>query len=203
MSSSDNKEAEVLLADEIEENFIIVEIAGCFWVQTKPKSRLPYLNVPMESFKFCCWTKSHGQKMGLQVDDQVIRRSHEYVIGRSVDSWCQSNEMTSAIEEHAVVSVIVSWFDDWCRKQEEHGREKIYRGRFRTFYDDLSAFTARSSKKIQGQFPRSSNVLSRKIKELNPILISSGVEVLLPKRDNQGRRVVVSVAGEALSLIHI
>ena len=138
MSGTNVKNTAKRIADAIIDNFEISETPNCFWVKTKPGSSFPNLQVPLKGLKFSCWIKGYAcEDLGEQIDNQIVELSCEYVIGRSVGSWCQSNDVTLAIEEHAVVDVIVSWFDDWCRRQEERDLGTVYTGRFGSFFDEL------------------------------------------------------------------
>lgn len=197
MSNQTPKNLPVLVSGLVVKNFDVFEVSGEFWLKTKPTSECPPMHCRLNSYNFSCWLKLLCVFHADPVSDQLIVKIRELVIGRSVGSWSMSSPVTDEIEKHLVVLALTTWFEDWQSRRSSQAGSKVYQGRFGAFYKDFRDFTERNFvRRAITEFPRSANVLSRKLRELAPIIRRAGLVVSLAARDNNGRRITISAGSD-------
>ena len=191
--SNFSKSVEFQLSEFIVHYFDVFESGGAFWVRTKAGSSIPDICCELESYKFACLLKWAGSNQnGGEVSCQMVKEACQLVIGRSIKNWCLSNPVTEAIDKNLIVNALVAFFEDWRLQREARGQASEYTQRFNQFYDEFRSFVRANFIKRFPEFPRSSNVLSRRLSELSEIVEKAGLSVCLPPRDRSGRRITIS-----------
>ncbi len=196
------------MVDLIAKNFDLSESTNGFWVKTKPRSEFPRIYCPLESKRFSCWLKYQALSIHNRgLTDNRVAEIVELTVGQNVAHWCQSTDVTHAIESDITVEAITSWVDQQRRSSGHHAGISEspfkYVARFETFYSELMDFAIRNhlGNRGSGKFPGSSSVLSRKLSEQAETLLAAGICVVQPPRDKYGAKVEISLTGDELAAL--
>jgi hypothetical protein len=193
------------MVDLIADKFCVTETSSGFWVGTKSDSQLPEIYCPLESRRFFCWLKYQAMELHHEeLASGEVSEIVELTIGKNVSQWCQSTDVTKAIEADVTVEAVISWVDEQrSRLDRRPGVSEspfTHESRFESFYLELKDFAVRNhiGRSGKNRFPGSSSVLSRKLNEQAETLLAAGIRVHQPPRDKYGARISISVTGDGL-----